>query len=203
MPAPGFVSSSIITSSSSKTPQMEKIALGVEIGLYQWLLSPSTYVFGNGKGLPSPTPQPPSFVGPPVPSPNQMTGIQTVVPDGLSMDAAFKGNGLVGTMASKMWTPIILGVSKPYVISCPSEVVGAGAFSSLIFKGDPILLSSLLVGGFNSVGIVGLEVPRICSALGQGIFSMFSASSGLGVIVGPVVPPPAPPVSAPMIGKFV
>ena len=194
MPIPGLVSGAIMASSSSKTPQMVQIAQGVELGLYQWFLSPTTVVGGVGVGLPAP----PLPVPPPV-----MTGTLTVVPNAGIMEGAFKANGLVGVFAPVMWVPIMIGVSLPHVIGCPSPIVGAGSFTGSLI-GDPILLTSLLVSSFASVGIVGIEVPRICSALGQGIFGLFSASPPVGVIAGPVLPaPPATPISAPLVGKFI
>lgn len=192
MPVPGLVSGAIMASSSSKTPQMAQIAQAVELGLYQWFLSPTTLVQGVGVGMPAP----------PVVPPPLMTGTVTVLPNAGIMEGAFKGNGLVGVFAPVMWTPIMLGVSLPHVIGGASPLVGVGSFTGAVI-GDPILLSSLLVVSFNSVGIVGLEVPRICSALGQGIFGLFSASPPVGVIAGPILPPPVSPISAPLIGKFI
>lgn len=203
MPAPGLVSGSIITSSTSKTPQMVQIAQAVELGLYQWFILPTTFISGVGVGQPTPAPAPPpppTFVGPPPPGP-VMTGTLSVLPNAGIMEASFKGNGLVGVMAPVMWIPIMLGVSKPYPIIGPSTLVGVGGFTGVL-AGDPASLISLLVGSFNSVGIVGLETPRICNALGQGIFGMFSTSAAVGAIAGPVVPPPVPPVSAPVTGRF-
>jgi len=198
MPVPGLVSGAIMASSSSKTPQMAQIAQGVELGLYQWFLSPTTLVQGVGVGMPAP-PTPPI---PPVPFVPSMTGTVTVLPNAGIMEAAFKANGLVGVFAPVMWVPIMLGVSLPHVIGGVSPLVGVGSFTGAVI-GDPILLSSLLVVSFNSVGIVGLEVPRICSALGQGIFGLFSVSPPVGVIEGPILPPPASPISVPLIGKFI
>ena len=194
MPIPGLVSGAIMASSSSKTPQMGQIAQGVELGLYQWFLSPTTLVQGVGVGIPASAVV---SLYPPI-----MTGTVTVAPNAGIMEGAFKGNGLVGVFAPVMWTPIMLGVSLPHAIGCASPLVGTGTFTGAVI-GDPILLTSLLVASFNSVGIVGVEVPRICSALGQGIFGLFSASPAIGVIAGPILPPPAPPISVPLIGKFI
>jgi len=182
MPVPGLVSGAIMASSSSKTPQMVQIAQGVELGLYQWLLAST--VQGACSGT----------VGSGV-----CGGTVVVVPNGALMEAAFKGNGLIGVMAPVMWVPIMVGISQPYFFTGAVAGVGVGSFIGGVV-GDPMLLTQLLVSSFTSVGIVGLDRVRICNALGQGISSHFLTTVANGVVAG--VPGPAP-ASSPFIGKFI
>ena len=181
MPVPGLVSGAIMASSSSKTPQMAQIAQGVEIGLYQWLLSctvqgPATGLVGAGGCL----------------------GAMVVVPNASLMEAAFKGNRVVGAFAPVMWTPIMLGISQTYFFGGAVAGVGVGGFTGGIV-GDPFLLTQLLVSSFTGVGIVGEDRVRICSALGQGISSHFLTTVANGVVAG--VPGPAP-ASSLFVGNF-
>ena len=182
MPVPGLVSGAIMASSSSKTPQMAQIAQGVELGLYQWLLAST--VQGACSGT----------VGSGV-----CGGTVVVLPNPLLMEGAFKGNGLIGVFAPIMWAPIMVGISQPYIFTGAVGGVGVGSFIGGIV-GDPLSLTGFLASSFASVGIVGLEVPRICSALGQGISSHFLTTVANGVVAG--VPGPAP-ASSPFVGKFI
>ena len=77
--------------------------------------------------------------------------------------------------------------------------MGVGSFIGGIV-GDPILLTQLLMSSFTSLGIVGVGVPRICSALGQGISSHFLTTVANGVVAG--VPGPSPS-SSPFVGNFI
>lgn len=186
MPPPGLVSGSILSSASSKTPQMGQIALAVELGLYQWL--PSTQVVGLASGLPPSGP------------PGQLTGVLTVAPNASLMEGAFKGNGIVGPWAPVFWVPIMIGVCKPYTFTGQSVGVGAGGFVGT-FVGDPFLLTESLYLSFGTNGIVGPEAFRICSALGQGICALFIASPAIGGVVGATVAPG--PLSAPATGFMI
>jgi hypothetical protein len=181
MPVPGAVSGAIMASSSSKTPQMAQIAQGVELGLYQWLLAST--VQGACTGT----------VGSGV-----CVGTMVVVPNMTLMESAFKGNLLVGPWAPVMWVPIAVGISQPYFFTGAVAGVGIGSFIGGIV-GDPLSLTGFLTSSFTSLGIVGVEVPRICSALGQGISSHFLTTVANGVVAG--VPLPAP-ASSPFVGKF-
>tara|TARA_Y100001970_G_scaffold286594_1_gene409138 strand:- start:258 stop:818 length:561 start_codon:yes stop_codon:yes gene_type:complete len=186
MPPPGLVSGSILSFTSSKTPQMTQLALAVEKGLYEWLLT--TKVAGVASGLPPSGP------------PGQLTGVLSVVPNYGLMESAFKGNGIVGPWSSVMWVPIMAGVCKPYTFTGQSVGVGAGGFAG-VFVGDPFLLTESLYLSFGTNGIVGPEAFRICSALGQGICALFIASQAVGGIVGTTVAPG--PLSAPATGFMI
>jgi hypothetical protein len=181
MPIPGLVSGAIMASSSSKTPQMAQIAQGVELGLYQWLLASTVQGVATGA------------VGS-----GGCVGSMVVVPNAPLMEGAFKSNGLVGVFAPVMWTPIMLGISQPYFFAGAVAGVGVGSFIGGIV-GDPILLTQLLVGSFTSVGILGVDRVRICTALGQGISSHFLTTVANGVVAG--APGPAPS-SSPFVGNF-
>lgn len=182
MPVPGLVSGAIMASSSSKTPQMGQIAQAVELGLYQWLLAST--VQGAAIG---------SVGG------GMCVGSMVVVPNGSLMEGAFKSNGLVGIFAPVMWVPIMVGISQPYFFTGAVSGVGVGSFIGGVV-GDPFLLTQFLVSSFTSVGIVGVEVPRICSALGQGISSHFLTTVANGVVSGASGPSPS---SSPFVGKFI
>ena len=171
-----------MASSSSKTPQMAQIAQGVELGLYQWLLAST--VQGACQGT----------VGSGV-----CAGTMVVLPNPLLMEGAFKGNGLIGVFAPIMWAPIMVGISQPYFFGGAVAGVGVGSFIGGIV-GDPLSLTGFLVSSFASVGIVGVEVPRICSALGQGISSHFLTTVANGVVAG--VPGPAPSATG-CEGKYI
>jgi len=186
MPPPGLVSGSILSFTSIKTPQMSQLAQAVELGLYEWLLS--TQVTGIASGLPPSGP------------PGQLTGVLTVVPNYGLMESAFKGEAIVGPWSSVMWVPIMAGVCKPYSFSGQSVGVGAGGFVGG-FVGDPFLLTESLYLSFGSLGIVGPESFRICSALGQGICALFMVGQVVGGIVGTTVAPG--PISAPAIGFMI
>lgn len=166
---PGVLSGKIMSSSTSKTPQMLKIAQGVEIGLSQWLLA--SVVSGTGAGVVG--------VG-------SGAGILSVLPNPAFMEASFKGNGLIGPLAISLWSPVMLGISGVYSLAGPSAIVGLGGFVGG-FVGDPLLLTQLLVSSFTSVGILGGEHKvRLCTALAQGIYSHFSSGIVGGIIVGGV-----------------
>ena len=182
MPVLGAVSGAIMASSSSKTPQMAQIAQGVDLGLYQWLLAST--VQGSAQGT----------VGAGV-----CVGSMVVIPNAPLMETAFKSNLLVGAFAPVMWSPIMLGISQPYFFGGAVAGVGVGSFIGGIV-GDPILLTQLLMSSFTSLGIVGVGVPRICSALGQGISSHFLTTVANGVVAG--VPGPSPS-SSPFVGNFI
>ena len=182
MPVLGAVSGAIMASSSSKTPQMAQIAQGVELGLYQWLLAST--VQGAAQGT----------VGAGV-----CVGSMVVIPNAPLMETAFKSNLLVGAFAPVMWSPIMLGISQPYFFGGAVAGVGVGSFIGGIV-GDPILLTQLLMSSFTSLGIVGVGVPRICSALGQGISSHFLTTVANGVVAR--VPGPSPS-SSPFVGNFI
>lgn len=165
---PGVVSGKIMSSSTSKTPQMLQIAQGVELGLYQWLLS--SVVSGTGAGV----------VGS-----GSGAGILSVLPNPAFMEASFKGNGLIGPLAISLWTPVMLGISGVYSLVGSSAIVGLGGFVGG-FVGDPFLLTQLLLSSFTSVGILGEERGRLCTSLAQGIYSHFSSGMVGGIIVGSV-----------------
>ena len=181
MPVPGLVSGAIMASSSSKTPQMGQIAQAVELGLYQWLLASTVQGAATG-----------------VSGGGGCVGSMVVVPNAPLMEGAFKSNGLVGVFAPVMWVPIMIGISQPYFFAGAVAGVGVGSFIGGIV-GDPILLTRLLVSSFTSVGILGVDRVRICTALGQGISSHFLTTVANGVVAG--VPGPAP-ASSPFVGKF-
>jgi hypothetical protein len=161
---------------------MAQIAQGVELGLYQWLLASTV----QGAAIGS--------VGGGV-----CVGSMVVVPNGPLMEGAFKSNGLVGIFAPVMWVPIMLGISQPYFFTGAVSGVGVGSFIGGVV-GDPILLTQLLVSSFTSVGILGVDRVRICSALGQGISSHFLTTVANGVVSGASGPSPA---SSPFVGKFI
>lgn len=171
-----------MASSSSKTPQMSLIAQAVELGLYQWLLAST--VQGACSGA----------VGSGV-----CVGTMVVVPNAPLMEGAFKGNGLLGVFAPVMWVPIMLGISQPYFFTGAVAGVGVGSFIGGIV-GDPLSLTGFLTSSFTSLGIVGVEVPRICSALGQGISSHFLTTVANGAVAG--VPGPAPAATG-FVGNFI
>lgn len=168
---PGVVSGKIMSSSTSKTPQMLQIAQGVELGLYQWLLS--SVVSGTGSGVVGLVP------------PGSGAGILSVLPNPAFMEASFKGNGLIGPLAISLWTPVMLGISGVYSLVGSSAIVGLGGFVGG-FVGDPFLLTQLLLSSFTSVGILGDERERLCTSLAQGIYSHFSSGMVGGIIVGSV-----------------
>lgn len=183
---PGVVSGKIMSSSASKTPQMLQIAQAVELGLYQWLLAST--VQGSTTGV--------AGVG-------VCTGTLVVLPNVPLMELGFKGNALVGTFAPVMYVPIVLGISGAYSFVGASPSVGVGTFIGGIV-GDPILLTNLLVGSFTTFGIVGINTPRICNALGQGISSHFLTTVANGAVAGVPVIPPTPAVPPPpFVGKFI
>ncbi len=182
MPLRSLVSDSIVSSSSSKTAHMEEIAQGVELGLYQWLSV--SKVVGVGVGT----------VGSGV-----CSGSLVVVPNASLMEGAFKANGLVGVMSPVLWVPIMLGVSQSYAFTGLCSGVGSGSFTGGLV-GDPLLLVQLLVSSFTSVGILGADRVRLCTALGQGISGHFSTTVANGVIVGASGPSPS---SVPFSGVIV
>ena len=178
----GLVSNSILGASSSKTESMLKIALGIELGLYQWLLTSS--VLGLGVGV----------VGVGV-----CSGTLIVTPNGGVMEGAFKANGLVGGYASGLWVPVMLGISKSYAFVGESVLVGSGGFTGG-FVGDVSLLTQSLLGSFSSLGIVGIETPRLSVALAQGIYGHFQLGLVAGAIVGSAGPSPS---TGQITGRFI
>ena len=182
MPIVGLVSNGIMSASASKTEAMTGIALGVESGLYSWLSQ--TRVLGVGSGV----------LGSGV-----LGGTLTVTPNGALMESAFKGNGLVGDLSSSLWVSIMLGISKPYVFTGVSPIVGSGVFVGS-FVGEPSLLVSSLESSFGSQGMVGSSVFDLSSAIGQGIYGHFLEGKIVGGIVGPVGPSPS---SSSLSGSFV
>jgi hypothetical protein len=172
MPIPlvvGTIASSIIGSSTSKTEHMIKIAAAIDVSVNEWLRSSCT-VQGTGAGI--------------VAS-GQGAGVLTVLPNPAFMESAFKANGIVGLLASSLWSPVVFGVSGVYALQGPSAIVGLGLFSGG-FVGDVNVLISGLIRNFKTQGIIGINATNLCTALGQGIYAHFQSGFVVGVIVGGV-----------------
>lgn len=165
---PGAIASSIMGVSTSKTEHMVNIATAIDLSINEWLRSCT--VQGTGAGI--------------VAS-GQGSGVLTVFPNPGFMESAFKANGIVGLLASNLWSPVMLGVSGIYGLSGPSAIVGLGLFTGG-FVGDVNLLVSSLIRNFTSLSIIGVNVSNLCAALGQGIYAHFQSGLVVGAIVGGV-----------------
>tara|TARA_B100001287_G_scaffold71513_1_gene59064 strand:- start:199 stop:762 length:564 start_codon:yes stop_codon:yes gene_type:complete len=173
--APGLISASIMSVSTSKMPHMVSIANAVDMSLNEWLRLPSSTVQGTGVGV----------VGS-----GGASGLLTVIPNPALMEVAFKGAGLLGSLPPTLYTPIAFGISGVYGIQGLSATVGVGGFVGG-FVGELGLLISGLSRNLALNGITGVEVGRLSTGLGNGIYSHFLSSIVVGIITGGGGPSPS------------
>lgn len=170
---PGLISASIMSVSTSKMPHMVSIANAVDMSLNEWLRLST--VQGTGVGI----------VGS-----GGAAGVLTVIPNPALMEAGFKGVGFVGGLGPTLYFPISFGVSGVYGVQGLSATVGVGGFVGG-FVGDLGLLISSLSRNLILNGIAGVEVGRLSTALGNGIYSHFLSSIVVGIITGGGGPAPS------------
>ena len=171
--APGLISASIMSVSTSKMPHMVSIANAVDMSLSEWLRL--SHIACTGAGVVG--------VG-------TANGLLTVVPNPMTIEAGFKGIGLLGSLPPLLYTPISFGISGVYGLQGMSPTVGVGGFVGG-FVGDLGLLISSLSRNLTLNGVSGVEVGRLSIGLGNGIYSHFLSSIVVGVIVGGVGPSPS------------
>ncbi len=122
-----------------------------------------------------------------------VTGKLYVVPAPLPVSASALAV-LFGNIAPSVARAIGVGVANALNASAlyqgASAGVGSGADVSKVSFANGMSLVAALSLAATSTAFSGVDVPRICAALGPGIAALLLTGSGIGVVAGPVGPAP-------------
>ena len=101
---------------------------------------------------------------------------------------------LFGNVAPSVARAIGVGVANALNASAlyqgASVGVGTGTDVSKVSSANGVSLVAALSLAATSTVFSGVDVPRICAALGPGIAALLLTGSGVGVVAGPVGPSP-------------
>jgi hypothetical protein len=101
---------------------------------------------------------------------------------------------LFGVQASSVARAVGLGIAAGFNASAAyqgaSVGVGTGSDISKVSLANGPSLVLALSAAAASTGLVGVDIARLCAALGPGIATLLLTGTGTGVVAGPVGPSP-------------
>lgn len=129
-----------------------------------------------------------------------VSGKLTVAPQPLPVNVALAAAVLLGMQSPSIGRAVGVGVANAFNASAQytgnSFSVGAGTDTVVRVVADPVKLTAAILLASQGVGLNGVSMPQIASALGTGIASLISTgTTGIGTVTGVGGPTPATGIS--------
>lgn len=167
-------------------PNWLKLTAAISMGVVNWARVPvNVVVTGSSTGV----------LGSGI-----VNGKLTVAPNPLPVNAAMAGAGLLGVQSANMARAVGVGVANAFTASAQyvgtSPTVGAGADTVIRVVAGPAKLTAAILLSAQGVGLQGVTMANLASALGTGIAAMISTgTTGIGTVVGAGGPAPSTGIS--------
>lgn len=170
---PALIAGSILSAAPMTGIQWPLICQGIGIAIFEWTIAGGVGLVGVSVG----------GVGP-------VIGLKMILPPAPALVlSGVTSAGLAGPSAAEIATAVAVGISiSVSSFGSYTGVVAGGAIgspgvdASKVVTANNVMLTSLLVTSFASVGMTGPSAGQLATGLGLGVSLMMMTGTGTGVV---------------------